>query len=262
MALIIKNMKKENVKLTGGVELPLHAKKKGAAGAAPPQKTKEYFKAYFTSHFGFADEWNTGGNLPHRNSKKLIQSITFRLADSLPQSILRNIEDELKDTPTTKREIKKREEVERWLHKGLGSCALANPKMAQVMWNAFKYYNGDRYNLIAWSIMPNHVHVLIDTKHDLSKIVQGWKSYTGRWAFANNKKYGLKIEDDAKRFWRSEYWDRFIRDENHFENVVNYIMENPNKAKLNKDSTAYQFTGNIFSDSVRDEKICDDLRES
>lgn len=246
-------MEKQNEKLAGGEELPLLAKETGAAGAAPPQKAKEYFKTFFTSHFGFDDEWNIGGNLPHRNSKNLIQSITFRLADSLPQSILRDIEDELKNTPTTKREIKKRKEVEKWLDKGMGSCALANPKMAQVLWNTFKYYNGDRYNLIAWSIMPNHVHVLIETEYDLSKIVQGWKSYTGRWALANNKKHDLKIEEGAKHFWKSEYWDRFIRDENHFENVVKYIMENPNKAKLSKDSVAYKFTGNIFTGSARDE---------
>ena len=210
-------------------ELLLLVKHKGVAGATAPhaslqEEVKEYFKSFFTPHFGFADEWNRGGNLPHRNSKNLIQFITFRLADSLPQNILRDIEDDLTRTPTTKRGVKKRKEVEEWLDKGLGCCALANPKMAQVLWNAFQHYNEDRYKLIAWSIMPNHVHVLIETKYNLSKIVQGWKSYTGKWAFANNKEYGLKIEAGAKHFWRSEYWDRFIRDENHFENVVNYIL--------------------------------------
>ncbi len=76
-------MKKHNENLAGGEELPLLAKEIGAAGAAPPQKAKEYFKAFFTSHFGFSEEWNIGGNLLHRKSKNLIQSITYRLADSL-----------------------------------------------------------------------------------------------------------------------------------------------------------------------------------
>ena len=77
---------------SGGGELPLRAnKEKGAAGAAPPQGAKENYNSFFTSHFGFAEEWNNGGNLPHRNSKNLIQSITFRLADSMPQNVLRDI---------------------------------------------------------------------------------------------------------------------------------------------------------------------------
>ena len=129
----------------------------------------------------------------------------------------------------------------------MGCWALSKSEMAHVVWDALQYYNGDKYNLLAWSIMPNHVHVLIETEHDLSKIVQRWKSYTGKWAFANNEKYGLGIEADAKRFWRTEYWDRFIRDEAHFDNVVKYILENPSKSKLSKDNVAYKFTGSIFS---------------
>jgi REP element-mobilizing transposase RayT len=104
--------------------------------------------------------------------------------------------------------------------------------MAQVMYNALKYHDGDKYNLLAWSIMPNHVHVLIQTKSSLSKIIQSWKSFTGKWALANNEKYDLGIPKDAKGFWMSEYWDRFIRDEQHFNNVVKYILENAQKAKL------------------------------
>lgn len=186
-----------------------------------------------------------GRNLPHRNSKHLIQSITFRMADSMPQNVFRNIEEELKTLPVTKREAEMRKELDKWLDKGLGCCALAKPEMAQVVWDALQHHNGDRYNLIAWSIMPNHVHVLIETAQELSKIIQTWKSYTGRWAMANNEKYCLGIEPGAKSFWRTEYWDRFIRDEAHFNNVVKYILENPSKANLIKDSAAYKFTGSV-----------------
>ncbi len=91
--------------------------------------------------------------------------------------------------------------------------------------------------------MPNHFHVLIKTKSDLSKIIQSWKSFTGRWAFANNEKYGLGISDDAKRFWMPEYWDRFIRNQSHFDNTLKYILENPKNASLPVNSTAYKFTG-------------------
>lgn len=239
----------------GSVELPLRTKDKYEAGASlgdwsscSEQKDEEYvpgsssFKNSFTSNFGLPEEWHAR-KLPHRNSKNLVQSITFRLADSMPQEVLHEIEEKLKTLPESKREKEKKLQYEKWLDKGLGSCALAHPKMAEVVFDALQYYNGKRYNLLAWSIMPNHVHLLIETNDELSKIVQGWKSYTGKWAFANNKKYNLGIEDNAKQFWQAEYWDRFIRNADYFENVIKYILNNPTKAQLSKDSVAYRFTG-------------------
>ena len=144
--------------------------------------------------------------------------------------MLDEIEAKIKTLPDSKREIEKRKRYEKWVDKGLGCCALANPEMAQVFLNALQYYDGDRYDLIAWSIMPNHVHVLIITNSDLRKIVRSWKTFTAKWAFANNKKYGLGIAEDAKRFWLPDHWDRFIRDRNHFENALYYILDNPKNA--------------------------------
>ncbi|HTN67841.1 MAG TPA: transposase, partial [Dysgonamonadaceae bacterium] len=94
-----------------------------------------------------------------------------------------------------------------------------------------------------WSIMPNHVHVLIETKSDLRRVLHSWKSYTGKWAFANNKKHELGIAEGAKRFWMSEHWDRFIRNRAHFENTLKYILDNPKNANLEKSNAAYKFTG-------------------
>ncbi len=93
------------------------------------------------------------------------------------------------------------------------------------------HFDGERYDLIAWCIMPNHVHVLIEVKVDLSTIVQGWKSYAARWALAHNEELALGIPN-RKRFWMREYWDRYIRNEKHFENVRDYIHGNPVKAGL------------------------------
>jgi HsdR family type I site-specific deoxyribonuclease len=200
------------------------------------------YAQHFTTNFGYPDEWYRR-NLPHRNKEGLIQSITFRLADSLPQSVLAVLEEELKHLSGEKRDIEKRKKYEYWLDKGLGCCALANIEMAQVMKEALLHHDGKKYDLLAWSIMPNHVHVLIKTKGDLVRIVQSWKSYTGKWALSNNKKYNLGIDDDATQFWMPEYWDRFIRDEDHFNNAVRYILNNPAKAKLGKDHIAYIYTG-------------------
>ena len=198
----------------------------------------------FTTHFGLPEEWNHG-NLPHRNRNNLIQFITIRLDDSLPLEVQNEMEKELKTLSVTKREVEKRKRYEEWLDKGLGCCALANPEMAQIVFETLNYYDKDRYHLLAWSIMPNHVHVLIETKSDLSKVIKAWKSYTGKWAFANNQKHRLGIAENAKRFWMAEHWDRFIRNYGHFENTLKYILENPKNANLQKSSAAYKFTGSV-----------------
>ena len=198
----------------------------------------------FTTHFGLPEEW-CHGNLPHRNRDNLIQSVTFRLSDSLPQEVLSEMEEELKTLPETRREVEKRMRHEKWMDKGLGCCALANPEMAQVVFDALKYYDGDKYNLLAWSIMPNHVHVLIEAKSNLNKIIQAWKSYTGKWAFANNEIHELGIDKGAKHFWMSEHWDRFIRNRIHFENTLKYILDNPKNANLHASNIAYRFTGSV-----------------
>ncbi|WP_372934220.1 HsdR family type I site-specific deoxyribonuclease, partial [Mariniphaga sediminis] len=208
------------------------------------------YASSFTKKYGAPEEWHSG-NLPHRDKEGLIQFITFRLADSLPQDVLQEVENEIKDLSDTDKPIQKRIKYEKWLDNGLGCCALANPEMAQVVVEALKYHDGEKYDLLAWSIMPNHVHVLIKANSNLSRIIQSWKSFTGKWALTNNKKYNLGISKEAAEFWMPEYWDRFIRDEQHFNNTIKYILENPKKANLPNPSTAYRFTGCAISNEMK-----------
>ncbi len=87
-------------------------------------------------------------------------------------------------------------------------------------------FDGERYHLVAWSIMPNHVHALVETMEGspLPQVIHSWKSYTAQ--MANH------IIGRSGTFWQREYFDRFIRDDNHYANAVNYIEENPVKAGL------------------------------
>ena len=119
--------------------------------------------------------------------------------------------------------------------------------------DALFHHNGDKYDLLAWSIMPTHVHVLIKSNSDLPKIIQSWKSFTGKWAIKNNKRLNLGIDEDAKQFWMPEYWDRFIRDEEHFNTAVRYILNNPVKANLPKDSTAFLYRGLMLDNGAKQE---------
>jgi len=91
---------------------------------------------------------------------------------------------------------------------------------------ALRQYKGERYRLLEWCIMPNHVHALILPVNGnlLSDIVHSWKSYTGHAV--------KKLINLTKPFWMSEYHDRFIRNERHLEIVRNYILQNPVAAPL------------------------------
>ena len=176
--------------------------------------------------------WYSRGYLPHYNMPGTIQSVTFRLADSLPQSKLREIEEELASLPATKRDAERRKKIEAWLDAGIGCCALRHPALAGLMQETLLKWDEERYRLFAWCVMPNHVHVLMETIAALTKIVQSWKSFTGRRALENNAELGLGVPGGA--LWMREYWDRYIRDADHFDNVRAYIEKNPVAAGLCK----------------------------
>ena len=176
-------------------------------------------------------EWHSRGYLPHRDRTHLLQSITFRLADSLPQSKLKQLEKELLLLPEIRRDIEKRKSIERWLDAGMGCGALRHPEAAACVQNALLHFDGDRYRILAWVVMPNHVHVVIDPSEPISKTVQGWKSFTARWLLAHNQRLGLELPD-PHRVWMREYWDRFIRDGDHLQAAIDYIHCNPVKAGL------------------------------
>lgn len=148
--------------------------------------------------------------------------IGFRLADSLPAEALRRLEQDL----LFKTEGQRREYIKEILDAGHGECLLGDPRIATIVQNAFLFFDNQRYRLIAWVIMPNHVHVLVEMfdGFPLANIVQAWKGFTAREA---NKLLGR-----SDKFWQRDYFDRYIRDEAHYIDAVNYIHLNPVKAGL------------------------------
>ena len=149
-------------------------------------------------------EWYSRGYLPHRDAKELLQAVTFRLADRLPHEKLTLLEEELSNLPENQRATHRREKIEQWLDAGMGCCALRHPKLAEQMRDALLHFDGQRYQLLAWCIMPNHVHVLMETLTPIARIIQGWKSVTARWALAHNEELKLGIPD-PKHFWMRDY---------------------------------------------------------
>ena len=92
--------------------------------------------------------------------------------------------------------------------------------------DAWKHFAGQGYNLHAWVVMPNHIHVVCEPLdgYTLSSIINSWKSYT---AVHINR-----LLTRSESLWMEDYWDRYVRDADHYDRVVAYVCDNPVKAGL------------------------------
>jgi REP element-mobilizing transposase RayT len=141
-----------------------------------------------------------------------MQSLGFRLHDAVPAAVVQGWKDELawiEGLPASDpREILLRKLIAKYEDAGHGACWLRDPRIAALVEEALLHFDAQRYRLIAWCVMPNHVHALVETREDwpLASIVHSWKSYT------------------AHRANRVGAIDR------HFTNAVRYIEMNPVKA--------------------------------
>jgi putative DNA methylase len=177
--------------------------------------------------------WRTRGYLPHFDSETAVQFVTFRLANSLPVSLLNGWKHELATGKVS--EIEHFRRVELSLDKGHGPGYLANPDVAELVTETLKRFDGDRYQLFHWVLMPTHAHIMLraDPRFDLAKIMHSIKSYTANTA--------NKILGRTGSFWAPEYFDRYIRDGRHFIKVADYIHQNPVKAGLCATDAAWPF---------------------
>ena len=170
--------------------------------------------------------WHSRGYLPHWEVGEFPQAITFRLANSLPSSVLAQWQSELAGLPDDLALVDRRRRIERALDRGHGEPLLAIAKVADLVENALLHFDGQRYRLHAWSIMPNHVHAVATPLgvNTLSAITHSWKSFTATLA---NRMLGR-----SESFWAPEYFDRAIRNRQHFSDAVNYAEMNPVVAGL------------------------------
>lgn len=166
--------------------------------------------------------WHRRGYLPHFDASGIQQAITFRLADSLPSTVVARLEREVEHLSDSERETARRKRVEQLLDAGSGECLLASSTCAGIV--ADVLLGGSGYDVAAWVIMPNHVHILIHAQAPLDKIVQAWKSVSSHRLNSHLGRTGSR--------WQAEYWDRYIRDERHFQQAKAYIQGNPVSAGL------------------------------
>jgi REP element-mobilizing transposase RayT len=187
----------------------------------------------------YADVHQTENRLPHWQQKGAVYFITFRMADALPSRLLNQWEDDrdawLRIHPepwTAEIELEYHQRfsgaIERWLDAGYGACLLRRPDCAEIVAETLRHFERDRVVMISFVVMPNHVHALFvqNPEWALEKLTQSWKRFTAREI--------NKLLDRAGKLWQRDYFDRLVRDEEHFANCVRYIRRNPEKARLGR----------------------------
>ncbi len=190
-------------------------------------------------------------HLPHWNQEDATYAVTFRLDDSVSQCVLQDYRIKKESTEKSlkiaqnnnaENDILKfekqlhelyRDHIESHLDSGYGSCILKDPKIAKVVNDALLHFEGDRYNLAAWCVMSNHVHLVIQPRgdHSLSEVLHSIKSFTA-------KKINQLLKTQGA-VWKKESYDRLIRDQAELTNQIQYVLANPKKVDLYK----HEFTG-------------------
>ncbi len=215
--------------------------------------------------------WYSRGYIPHFDAPDgVVQTITIRLDDALPSAVVGRMRAELKLTEewrsecintVTAHELREREaelrkSCELYLDAGHGSCVLAHPECAAVVEDSLLWGDGQLYRLVAWCIMPTHLHVILEPLpgHTLGPTIKSIKRHTtkrikqivrhgcrGKAALGVDWEMAQNLLSKGVRVWQRESWDRFVRNPEHFKKSVAYVENNPVKAGLVEAATDWQW---------------------
>ena len=174
-------------------------------------------------------------NLPHWRQDGGTYFVTFHTADSLPAQVLATLKRRALDfensnttlwSPADMREyLRLQRQIQKWLDAGRGTCPLKDPACASVVRDALLHFDGDRYLLDQFVVMPNHAHVIVRPHpgHPLERILHSWKSFSGQQ---------LRHLKTTGPLWMDESFDHLIRTWESLERIRSYIRQNPERAHL------------------------------
>jgi putative transposase len=175
--------------------------------------------------------------------------LTFRTADSLPADVLRQWLQErgawlqrhgiAPDAPDWRQALQRlpaalrndfhgrfTEAFHNYLDAGYGECLLKRPELAAVVARTLLHFDGQRYHLGDFVVMPNHVHLLVCLlgETDLLAQTKSWKRYSSTQINHCLGRQG--------HFWQAESFDHLVRSPEQFAHFQRYIADNPKKAGL------------------------------
>ena len=205
-------------------------------------------------------------NLPHIHPKDGTFFITFLLAGAIPVTVLNSlIEEKNQNIKTVKqkfndkqlaREIYNIDKLyfgkfdEYLFNKSKGPFWLAKKTISQIVADKLHALDKIRYELIAYTIMSNHVHILFNTTgfnaSTSAKKSGKTKNYpvadTMRLLKGSTSRLCNKVLNRSGKFWHHESYDHYVRDEDELNRIIKYIVNNPVKAGLVEDWKDWEFT--------------------
>ena len=199
----------------------------------PVRRTLPLFKGFdkngpFTSYHR---------HLPHWRQPGATYFVTFRLVDSIPQSVLtylQKLRREIELQQNHPRAKSLNEEYERavfqkmegTLDEGHGACMLRDPENVKIVRKHLAHGQGTQHFMGCGVVMPNHCHIVIRPfdGYDLETVVGQAKAFAAKWI---NRRLGT-----TGQLWQEESYDRIIRDEEHLYRIIQYIGRNPAKCGI------------------------------
>jgi putative DNA methylase len=187
--------------------------------------------------------WHSRGYLPHFDGIELPQFITIHLADSIPSKVIKRWQEELSSLKYELERSLLQKRIERYLDQGYGEAVMKRAAIAKIVQDALLGFDGTRYKLFAWVVMPNRVHTLMTRfeSYELKNILHSLKSYTAHEA--------NKLLNRRGQFWIEDYFDRYMRNHEHFRKTVQYIEHNPVKARLCEKPSDWPFSSAWFKET-------------
>jgi len=155
-------------------------------------------------------------NLPHIQVENMCNFITFRTFASIDEYLQR-----LNSLNLSTKE--KQYKIDKYLDNSQNGAYFYDKILSKMKEILFEF-DGLLYELIAFAIMPNHIHLVILPKTNLAIIMKNLKGKSG-------KLLNELLELNGS-FWAREYYDKVIRDEKHLNQTIEYILNNPLKAGL------------------------------
>ena len=196
-------------------------------------------------------------NLPHVQPRGATFLVNFRLAGSLPAEVVERLRAETQKLEKKLLGIKDHEEIlllrdkeqrklfAKWddaLHNNkAGPFWLKEDKIAEIIANSIRFHDGNWFDVLAYCIMPNHVHLVLTpyessdkADYSLTRIMHNIKR--------NSANHANKILGRTGAFWQHENYDRFARNEKELERIIKYVLYNPVKANLVKEQTDWKWS--------------------
>jgi type I restriction enzyme R subunit len=235
----------------------------------------------------------THANLPHWQQDGATYFITFRLVDSLPREKLeqwandREVWLSAHPEPVSEEDWREYHEkfsaaIERWLDQGSGSCLLEMPECREIVENALKFFNGQRYELGEFVVASNHVHVLVTpfAGHDLSDLLHSWKSFTAKelikveaasrrlqpwWDELHSRRQAAAFEESSARYhtlqfqrpvWQKESFDHIVRSSASLKKFEDYSRDHRRSgvSPLISADTSTSLTDSLISEEAEQKR--------